>query len=157
MTQVPDVPLGGLYGDAILDHYRNPRHRAAVPDPDVQAEEYNPFCGDRVSIALKVDDLGRVVQVGADSEGCSIIQAASSMMADSLQGKDLDQAAALSSLFNDMMRGNSLSPVQEEGLGELKVLTVVRAYPVRIKCALLPWTALEVGLERYRSSHTPDR
>ena len=157
MTQVPDVPLGGLYGDAILDHYRNPRHRAAIPDPDVQAEEYNPFCGDRVSIALKLDPNSRLVQVSAESEGCSIIQAASSMMADSLQGKDLDQAAALSSLFNDMMRGNSLSPAQEEGLGDLKALTVVRAYPVRIKCALLPWTALEVGLERYRASRSPDQ
>ncbi len=151
MTQVPDVPLGGLYGDAILDHYRDPRHRAPVSDPDVQAEEYNPFCGDRVSLALKLDGRGRVVQVGADSEGCSIIQAASSMMAEALHGQDLDQAAALSSLFNDMMRGNSLSPAQEEGLGDLKALTVVRAYPVRIKCALLPWTALEVGLERYRA------
>ena len=157
MTQVPDVPLGGLYGDAILDHYRNPRHRAAVPDPDVQAEEYNPFCGDRVSIALKLDRNGRFVQVNADSEGCSIIQAASSMMADSLQGKDLDQAAALSSLFNDMMRGQPVSPAQEEGLGDLKALTVVRAYPVRIKCALLPWTALEVGLDRYRASRAPDQ
>ena len=157
MTQVPDVPLGGLYGDAILDHYRSPRHRAPVSDPDVQAEEYNPFCGDRVSIALKLDPNGRLVQVSADSEGCSIIQAASSMMADSLQGKDLDQAAALSSLFNDMMRGISLSPAQEEGLGDLKALTVVRAYPVRIKCALLPWTALEVGLERYGASRAPEQ
>ena len=157
MTQVPDVPLGGLYGDAILDHYRSPRHRAPVPEPDVQAEEYNPFCGDRVSLALKLDDLGQIAQVGANSEGCSIIQAASSMMADALQGQDLDQAAAMSSLFNDMMRGNSMSPAQEEGLGELKALTVVRAYPVRIKCALLPWTALEVGLERYRARRAPDQ
>ena len=157
MTQVPDVPLGGLYGDAILDHYRSPRHRAPVPNPDVQAEEYNPFCGDRVSLALRFDDQGRVVQVGADSEGCSIIQAASSMMAEALQGQDLDQAAALSGLFNDMMRGNSLSAAQEEGLGDLKALTVVRAYPVRIKCALLPWTALEVGLERYRAGGATDQ
>lgn len=157
MTQVPDVPLGGLYGDAIFDHYRSPRHRAPVPSPDVQAEEYNPFCGDRVALALKLDKRGRIVQVGANSEGCSIIQAAASMLAGALQGKDLDQAATLSGLFQDMMRGNSLSSAQEEGLGDLKALTVVRAYPVRIKCALLPWIALEVGLESYRSSHTRDQ
>ena len=157
MTQVPDVPLGGLYGDAILDHYRNPRHRAPVPSPDVQAEEYNPFCGDRVALALKLGQRGRIAQVGANSEGCSIIQAAASMMADALLDKDVDQAAALSGLFQDMMRGQSLSPAQEEGLADLKALTVVRAYPVRIKCALLPWTALEVGLESYRSSHTRDQ
>ena len=157
MTQVPDVPLGGLYGDAILDHYRNPRHRATVPSPDVQAEEYNPFCGDRVALALTLDDLHRIGRVSANSEGCSIIQAAASMMADALLEKDVDQAAALSGLFHEMMRGHSLSTAQEEGLGDLKALTVVRAYPVRIKCALLPWTALEVGLERYKSSRARDQ
>ncbi len=155
MTQVPDVPLGGLYGDAILDHYRSPRHRAPVSDPDVQAEEYNPFCGDRVALALKLDTRGRVVQVGANAEGCSIIQAAASMVAGALQGKDLGQAAALSSLFYDVMKGRSLLPAQEQELGDLKSLTVVRDYPVRIKCALLPWTALEVGLERYRTGRIP--
>ena len=157
MPQLPDVPLGGLYGDAILDHYRSPRHRVSVPDADVEAEEYNPFCGDRVALRLKLDDNGCVVQVGAHSEGCSIIQATASMMADALQGKDLSESVDLARLFHDMMRGRPLPAGWEDHLGQLKALTVVRRFPVRIKCALLPWTALEVAIESYRSSHTRDQ
>ena len=157
MTQIPDVPLDGLYGDTILNHYRSPRHRVSVPDADVQAEEYNPFCGDRVTLRLKLDDDGCVVQVGTHSEGCSIIQATSSMMADALQGKNLSELVDLAQLFREMMLGKSLSEDQEDAFNELKALTVVRQFPVRIKCALLPWTALEVGIESYRSSHTRDQ
>ena len=157
MPLVPDVPLGGLYGDTILDHYRSPRHRESVPDADVEAEEYNPFCGDRVTLRLKLDDHGCVVRVGSHSEGCSIIQATASMMAEALQGKNLSELVDLAQLFHDMMRGKSLPDDWEDDLGQLKALTVVRQFPVRIKCALLPWTALEVAIESYRSSHTRDQ
>ena len=157
MPQIPDVPLGGLYGDTILDHYRSPRHRGSVPDADLEAEEYNPFCGDRVTLRLKFDNDGRVAQVSSHSEGCSIIQATASMMADALQGKNLSELLDLAQLFHDMMRGKSIPVGLEEDLGQLKALTVVRQFPVRIKCALLPWTALEVGIQSYRSSHTRDQ
>ena len=157
MPQVPDVPLDGLYGERILDHYRSPRHRVSLPDPDVTAEEYNPFCGDRVLLQLKLDDEGRVMQVGAHSEGCSIIQATSSMMAEVLQGKKLSELVDLARLFRAMMQGKSLPDGAEDDLAQLKSLTVVRRFPVRIKCALLPWTALEIGIESYRSSQTRDQ
>ena len=157
MPLVPDVPLDGLYGDTILDHYRSPRHRDSVPDADVEAEEYNPFCGDRVTLRLKLDDDGCVIQVGTHSEGCSIIQATASMMGDALQGKNLSELVDLAQLFHDMMRGKSLPANWEEDLGQLKALTVVRQFPVRIKCALLPWTALEVAIQSYRSSQTRDQ
>ena len=157
MPQVPDVPLDGLYGDTILDHYRSPRHRVVVADADVEAEEYNPFCGDRVSLRLKLDDEGRVAQVGAHSEGCSIIQASASMMAEALQGKKLSELIDLAQLFREMMQGKLLPDRTEEDLSQLESLTVVRRFPVRIKCALLPWTALEIGIESYRSSQTRDQ
>ncbi len=157
MPQVPDVPLDGLYGDTILDHYRSPRHRVLLPDADVAVEEYNPFCGDRVLLRIKLDDDGRVAQVSAHSEGCSIIQAATSMMADALQGKNLSQLVDLSKLFRDMMQGKSLPDGSDEDLSQLESLTVVRQFPVRIKCALLPWTALEVGIQNYLSSQTRDQ
>ena len=157
MPLAPDVPLDGLYGDAILDHYRSPRHRISVPDPDVEAEEYNPFCGDRVTLQLKLDYAGRVVRVGTNSEGCSIIQATVSMMADALQGKNLSELFDLAQLFRDMMQGKSLPAGRDDDFSQLKALTVVRQFPVRIKCALLPWTALEVGIQNYRSSHTRDQ
>ena len=157
MPQVPDVPLDGLYGELILDHYRSPRHRAPVQDADVEAEEFNPFCGDRVNLQLKLDDEERVVRVGARSEGCSIIQATASMMAETLQGKSLSELDDLSAHFRNMMQGKPLTEREEEELTKLKSLTVVRRYPVRIKCALLPWVALEEGIKNYRSSQTRDQ
>ena len=157
MPHVPDVPLDGLYGDIILDHYRNPRHRTLVQDADLEAEEYNPFCGDRVNLQLKLDGEGRVVQVAAQSEGCSIIQATASLMAETLHGRKLSELVDLAEHFREMMQGKPLSEDVVEELSHLEALTVVRQFPVRIKCALLPWVALEEAVQAYRSNQTRDQ
>jgi nitrogen fixation NifU-like protein len=153
--RLPDVPLEGLYGDAIMDHYRNPRHRNPVPDPDIEAEEFNPFCGDQVTLQIKLSKDGRVAQVSSRSQGCSIIQATASMMAEVMHGKTLEELQELSHRFRRMMQGSQGSPLGDkpwEALGDLVALQVVREYPVRIKCALLPWMALEEGIEGVSSS-----
>lgn len=150
MSQFPDVELGGLYGDLILAHYRNPHNRRPVAGPDLEAHEFNPFCGDRVDLQLKLDAQGRVSEVSADSEGCSIIQASASMLSDLLKGKSLAEIAGLAAAFRSMMAGKDMPPGSLEKLGELDALQVVRRYPVRIKCALLPWTALEEAMQEYR-------
>ncbi len=147
MTQVPDVPLDGLYGDTIMDHSRNPRHRTPVPEPDLEAEEFNPFCGDQVTLQIKLNEDGRVARVSSLSQGCSIIQATASMMAELMQGRTLDELTELSLCFRRMMQGNPPDQETGETLGDLVALQVVRQYPVRIKCALLPWMALEEGIE----------
>ena len=157
MPQVPDVPLDGLYGDIILDHYRNPRHRTSIPDADVEAEEYNPFCGDRATLQLKLDHEGCVMEVGVRSEGCSIVQASASMMAEALKGKKLGDLNGLSGHFRDLMLGKPPPEGVAEDLSQLESLSMVRMFPVRIKCALLPWTALEEGIKAYRSSQTRDQ
>ncbi len=164
MPQLPDIPLDGLYGDLVMDHYRNPRNRAPISDADVAAEEFNPFCGDRAILQLKLDDQGKVCAVSARSEGCSIIQAATSMLSGLLPGKSLAEVEELGERFRVSMRsgagrsgaGNSGSGengIEEdaEGLGDLLALQVVRRYPVRIKCALLPLTALEEGIKAYQA------
>ena len=151
MPQLPDVPLHGLYGESIMDHYRSPRHRPALASSDIESEEFNPFCGDRVILQIKLDDAGRIVQVSSRSEGCSIIQATASMMAEALLGKSLEQVAALAQAFRAMMRGEGLDQESAPELGELVAMQVVREYPVRIKCALLPWLALEEGMESHES------
>ena len=151
MPQPPDVPLGGLYGESIMDHYRSPRHRPELAVSDIECEEFNPFCGDRVILQLKLDDAGRIGQISSRSEGCSIIQATASMMAEALLGKSLEQAAALDQAFRALMRGESLDQDLASELGDLVALQVVREYPVRIKCALLPWLALEEGMESHQS------
>ena len=154
MPNLPDVPLQGLYGDLILDHYRNPRHRTAVSHADVEAEEFNPFCGDRVILQFRLDGQGRIVEAGAQSEGCSIIQASASMLADIALGRSVAELAGLSQLFRNMMSGETSIGEPEDEWGDLHSLQVVRQFPVRIKCALLPWTALEIGIEGFRSKNS---
>ena len=154
MSQSPDVRLGGLYGDRILDHYRSPRNRGPLPDSDLHAGEFNPFCGDRVDLSLKLGPGATVVQTCASSEGCSIIQASASMLSCVLEDKTLEEAASLAADFRTMMAGKQLLPANLERLGEVEALQVVRTYPVRIKCALLPWVALEQALEAHRKRAT---
>lgn len=157
MPQIPDVPLDGLYGDLILEHFRSPRNSTVLPAADLEAEEFNPFCGDRIVLQLKLDETGRVIQVGAQSEGCSIIQATASLMSEAMKGKKLEELESLAKLFRDTMRSKTDGQDTSEQLGPLQSLTVVRRFPVRIKCALLPWVALEEGIKSYRSSQTRDQ
>ena len=151
MASLPDNP-DALYGDVIMDHYRSPRYRAPLPSADVEAEEFNPFCGDRATLQLRLvpthGNAASIQDVSAVAEGCSIIQASASLLADNVHGRTVEQAADLSQLFRDLMQGKPLPPVALSELGELEALEVVRQYPVRIKCALLPWVALEEGLRR---------
>ena len=151
MPQPPDVPLNGLYGESIMDHYRSPRHRLALDSSDIESEEFNPFCGDRIILQIKLDDGGRIAQISSRSEGCSIIQATASMMAEALLGKSLEQVKALDQAFRAMMRGENSGQDPASELGDLVAMQVVREYPVRIKCALLPWLALEEGMESHES------
>ena len=167
MAFPPDLPPdqgGALYGDVIMEHYRSPRHRARLAAADVEAEEFNPFCGDRARLQLRLRHQhqqdgppaaasgggGAVVIAGvsAQAEGCSIIQASASLLAEGVLGRTVAEAADLSQLFRDLMQGKPLPPAVCAELGELAALAVVRQYPVRVKCALLPWVALEEGLGR---------
>jgi nitrogen fixation NifU-like protein len=151
MTQLPGPAFDGLYGDLILDHFRNPRNRNPLGITHIEAHELNPFCGDRVDLQIQLAEDGRVREVCALSEGCSIIQASASMMSNALRGRSLEEIDDLGQRFHSMMRAGRESP--PNGFGELDALAVVREYPVRIKCALLPWTALEIGLDGYRNLH----
>ena len=153
MTQIPTPAFNGLYGDLIMEHFRNPRNRDPIDSAQLEAAEFNPFCGDRVELQLGLDARERVNRVSARSEGCSIIQASASMLSDSLDGMTLEQVHGLAERFRTMMLAGAQGdpPRPDEDLGNLQALEVVRQYPVRIKCALLPWTALQVGLERYRA------
>ena len=146
MTQMSGPAFDGLYGQMIMDHYRTPRNRQPLPAPTLAAYELNPFCGDLIDLQLCLDDNGAVNAVYANSEGCSIIQASSSLMSEAVKGRTAAEMAELSGRFRTFLRDRSGDPDSGPGLGDLNALGVVRQYPVRIKCALLPWTALEQAI-----------
>ena len=144
--------LEELYRQVILDHYRNPRHRGSLSGPHVHAEGLNPSCGDDFSIDLQVEN-GTIVDVAIQGQGCSISQASGSMMSEAVVGKTLDEARGLTTTFKLMMgidEGDDPLDPERPGavLGDLEALQGVRKFPVRIKCADLPWTTLSDALDQ---------
>lgn len=146
------MSLEDLYRDVILDHYRNPRHKDPLTDPDATGEGVNPLCGDEVTVEVSFDG-DTVADVSVHGQGCSISQASASMMSEAILGKSRREIAELSERFQTMMTAedDDESGVDPDrpgaALGDLEALQGVRRYPVRIKCASLPWTTLEQALD----------
>ena len=149
--QMPDG-LNDLYQEVILDHYRRPRRRGALDNPDLRSEGFNPFCGDQVILTLALGGDGSISDVAFQGEGCSISQASASMLVDRLSGMTLDEAEAMVRTFKDVMQGAELSEQEEEALGEILALQGVREFPIRVKCALLGWTTLQDAIAEYRQA-----
>ena len=139
--------LDDLYQDIILDHYRSPRNQKSLDSTDIETEGFNPFCGDSVVLGMKLDH-GTIQQVSLEGAGCSISQASASILSELIKGKDLSKARTLYSIFRSMMHGENISDLDMEELGEAEALAGVRKFPIRIKCALLSWVALEDGIKK---------
>jgi nitrogen fixation NifU-like protein len=142
--------LDELYKEVILDHYRHPRNAQRLDDAQVKAHGFNPFCGDEVDLQLRLNEDGAIREVGFQGRGCSISQASASLLTEELKSKTLAQAEALRQAFRRMMMGERLTDEERESLGGLEVLAGVRQFPVRIKCALLVFSALEDGIKEHR-------
>lgn len=135
-----------LYRETILDHYHNPRNRGTISDATVSTEGVNPLCGDELRLFLKIEN-GVVSDIKLESRGCSINTASGSMMSELVLGKSLEEAQAVISEFKNMMLTKGEDITLSEDLEELEALQGVKKYPVRIKCALLPWNTLDEGLK----------
>jgi nitrogen fixation NifU-like protein len=138
-----------LYQEIILDHYRHPRGRGTLEEPKIHQEGANPLCGDEVIIELRIAD-GRIGDIRFSGRGCSISQASASMLVEAVQGKTLPEVHALIQKVYAMIRGES-HPDPEE-MGDLSALAGVRRFPVRVKCATLPWHTLEEALKTATTS-----
>jgi nitrogen fixation NifU-like protein len=141
--------LRELYQDIILDHGRHPRNFHALPHPTHLARGHNPLCGDRVTVYLAVEG-DRIADVSFEGRGCAISTASSSLMTEVLKGKTLDEAGRLFAQFHAKVTGaapEAVSDSLEEDVERLEPLTGVKAYPVRVKCATLPWRAFEAALK----------
>ena len=135
-----------LYRETILDHYHNPRHRGHLDAPAVKVEGINPLCGDELTLYLTVAD-GKIEDVKLEAKGCSINMASGSMMSELVHGQSIEEAKKVIDTFKKMMLDKNSTVTLPEELEDLEALQGVKKYPVRIKCALLPWNTLLEGIE----------
>lgn len=134
-----------LYRETILDHYHNPRNQGVLEgDLVLSVEGVNPLCGDELVLYIKVEG-GIVKDIAIKSRGCSINTASCSMMTEAVKGQKLAHVDELIESFKKMMMKPEAGELPEE-FDELEALQGVKKYPVRIKCALLPWNTLIEGL-----------
>jgi len=134
------VNLESMYQDIILDHYRNPHHSGLREPFDAEVHHVNPTCGDEVTLRVRVDG-ERIEDVSYESTGCSISQAAASVLTDLVVGQDLSDALSIHERFLEMMHSQGRGEPDEDVLEDAVAFVGVSRYPARIKCALLPWMA----------------
>ena len=141
--------LAELYQSVILEHNRSPRNFRAMADADRRAEGSNPVCGDSLTVWLKLDgDL--ISDASFQGMGCAISRASASLMTAAVKGRSRREAEETFERFHRLVTGRAV-PADAETLGKLAVFSGVSAYPVRVKCASLPWHALKAAL----SADTP--
>jgi nitrogen fixation NifU-like protein len=145
-------PLSSLYQTLILEHYRRPRNKGELADKTVEVHVHNPVCGDEIKLQLKVD--GDVIESARFiGTGCSISQAAGSMMTGLIAGRKLADADQLAARFTQLMHGDP-DAARDKKLGDLRALQGVSKFPVRIKCALIGFDALQEALKRTGSEES---
>lgn len=137
--------LSELYQELILDHNRRPRNFGSLPDANHTAEGYNPLCGDRLKVYVRLED-DRIAGVSFEGSGCAISKASASLMTDAVKGQTIGDATALFDRVHAMLTTPIDRPVDASDVGKLVVLSGVREFPVRIKCASLAWHTLKAAL-----------
>ena len=144
--------LNSLYQQLILEHYRNPRNKAELKEKTVEIHMATPVCGDEIRLQLRIED-DAIVEAKFVGQGCSISQAAVSMMTTLLEGRSLNDADALARRFTELMHGDETA-AKDRTLGDLRALQGVSKFPVRIKCALLGFDALQEALKKNAAEDT---
>jgi nitrogen fixation NifU-like protein len=135
-----------LYQEVILDHSRRPRNFGELPDAAVRVHGDNPACGDEIHLAVKFDSGGGLDDIKFTGRGCAISQASASLMTMKLKGKSRGEAMEMLRAFHELVTNDaSQSP---KTLGDLRVMRGVRNFPQRVKCAMLPWRAVEQAFEQ---------
>lgn len=134
--------INDLYQETILDHSKRPRNFRLLEDANLNAEGYNPLCGDRCKVFLKESN-GVLDNVTFQGAGCAISTASASLMTETLKGKTIAEAEALLAKFHDLLTTDQPLPTD---LGKLAVFSGVREFPARVKCATLAWHTLRAAL-----------
>lgn len=132
-----------LYQEIILDHNKRPRHYGALAHATHSAEGYNPLCGDKIEVFLRIDD-DRIADIRFECASCAICKASASIMTVALDGKSLDEAESTRSEVERILTTDTEATLDTQG--ELAALAGVRKFPARIKCATLPWHTYQAAL-----------
>lgn len=135
-----------LYEHLILEHNKDPQHYGALEAATANVDAYNPLCGDTFKLHLQLENQ-TFSAITFEGNGCAISKASASMMTEMLQAKTVDGFHTLYQAFHSMLQESPDAPVDEAALGNLAAFAGVRAYPMRIKCAVLPWRALDEFLK----------
>lgn len=142
------MDLKDLYRDVVVDHNRSPRNFRKIPDATQVLEGFNPLCGDKLTLYLKLDG-EHIADLSFEGSGCAISMASASLMTERLKGKTRAEAGTLFGSVHDMLTKEH-SGVDMDALGKLAALGGVREYPSRVKCASLCWHTLRSALEEDR-------
>ena len=135
-----------LYQEVILDHSRRPRNFGELPDAAVLVHGDNPACGDEIHLAVKFNGGGGLEDIKFTGHGCAISQASASLMTMKLKGKSRPEAMEMLRAFYDLVTNEAGET--SKNLGDLRVMKGVRNFPQRVKCAMLPWRAVEQAFEQ---------
>jgi nitrogen fixation NifU-like protein len=137
------MEINDLYRDVILDHNRRPRNFGALEPADASVEGFNPMCGDRLTVRLKMDD-DKISDIRFEGQGCAISTASASLMTEAVKGRTRTEALRLFDRVHELLTDDGAPPADE--LGKLAALSGVREYPARVKCASLCWHTLASAL-----------
>lgn len=137
--------LRALYQELIIDHGRYPRNFRKMNDASVSKEGFNPLCGDRLILFLKISN-DKIMDVSFEGSGCAISMASTSLMTESLTGKNISEAKKIFHVFHDLITGK-IKANEEIALGKLLVLKGVCEFPSRVKCATLAWHTMIATVE----------
>ncbi len=135
--------LQDLYQELIIDHGTHPRNCRTLCNPNCSAKGYNPLCGDSIQLYLSVEQ-EKIIEASFQGSGCAISTASASLMTEALIGKTLNDAQKLFHQFQILLTTEDSTPLD---LGKLSALSGVRAFPMRVKCATLPWHTLNAALK----------
>jgi len=145
-----------MYQEVILDHYKHPHHRGLREPFGAEVSHVNPTCGDEVTLRVALSEDGEhVADVSYDGQGCSISQAATSVLTDLVIGENVGDALKTVAAFNEMISSRGNVAGDEDVLGDGIAFAGVAQYPARIKCALLGWMAFKDAVAQ-ASEETPD-
>ena len=134
--------LDDLYQEVILDHTRRPRNFHQMPDATRQVEGYNPLCGDKLKLFVKLDG-EKIADISFVGAGCAISTSSASLMTEAVKGKSRQEAVQMMERFHDLL---TTEKPASANLGKLTVFSGVREFPARVKCATLPWHTLKSAL-----------